>query len=403
MMTPRQTRFAIGLAVAALVLCSNRVPAETGTVVVVANGGNLPLSSSVEHGVTFVSVPDLARALELETEWDARTRTLVVISGETEAELIAGNTLVVVGDSTFHLRHGTVLRAGELLAPADALPGLFNLLSPVALLWDDRERVFRTPADFGAGVRDNVEGDAHPDVRRRWEIDRVVIDPGHGGRDPGTLSAEGVPEKEITLAIALRLAQLLRDELGVDVVMTRTDDQSVNLRERGLIGVRAGGKLFISIHCNAIEKAHVSGVQTYFLSDAETDEARAVARAENAALIYEEHTDTLIEGDDRELGEILAGLVSDRFLKESQELAALVQRELVRGLRTRDMGVHQAGFYVMKGTLGAMPSILIETGYLTNQVEAAKLRDARYQARIADAILRAVREFKMQYETELGR
>jgi len=402
-MIPRRTRVAIGLALAALFLCANRVPAATGTVVLVANGGNRVISSSVEHGVTFVSVPDLARALELQTEWDARTRTLVVLSGETEAEFIAGNTLVVVGDSTFHLRHGTVLRAGELLAPADALPGLFSLLSPVALLWDDRERVFRTSADFGSGARDGVTDDTHPNGRNRWEIDRVVIDPGHGGRDPGTLSVEGVPEKEITLAIALRLAQLLRDELGVDVVMTRTDDQSVSLRERGLAGVRAGGKLFISIHCNAIGKAHVSGVQTYFLSDAETDEARAVARAENAALMYEEHADTLSEGDDREMEEILAGLVSDRFLKESQELAALVQRELVRGLRTRDMGVHQAGFYVMKGTLGAMPSILIETGYLTNQDEAARLRDARYQERIADAILRAVREFKMRYETELGR
>ncbi|OQB37573.1 MAG: N-acetylmuramoyl-L-alanine amidase AmiC precursor [Candidatus Latescibacteria bacterium ADurb.Bin168] len=402
-MTPRRTRIAIGLTAAALVLCTNRAPAGTGTVVVVANGANRSLSSSVEHGVTFVSVPDLARALELQTEWDARTRTLVVISGETEAEFIAGNTLVMVGDSTFRLPRGPVLRAGELLAPADALPALFSLLSPAALLWDDRERIFRTPADFGSGARDNVEGDARPNGRNRWEIDRVVIDPGHGGRDPGTLSVEGVPEKDIALAISVRLAQLLRDELGVDVVMTRTDDQSVSLRERGLTAVRAGGKLFVSIHCNAIDKAHVSGVQTYFLSDAETDEARAVARAENAALMYEEHADTLSEGDDREMEEILAGLVSDRFLKESQELAALVQRELVRGLRTRDMGVHQAGFFVMKGTLGAMPSILIETGYLTNQTEAARLRDARYQARIADAILRAVREFKMRYETEPGR
>ena len=402
-MTPRRTRIAIGLTAAALVLCTNRAPAGTGTVVVVANGGNRSLSSSVEHGVTFVSVPDLARALELQTEWDARTRTLVVISGETEAEFIAGNTLVMVGDSTFRLPRGPVLRAGELLAPADALPALFSLLSPVALLWDDRERIFRTPADFGSGARDIVEGDARPNGRNRWEIDRVVIDPGHGGRDPGTLSVEGVPEKDIALAISVRLAQLLRDELGVDVVMTRTDDQSVSLRERGLTAVRAGGKLFVSIHCNAIDKAHVSGVQTYFLSDAETDEARAVARAENAALMYEEHADTLSEGDDREMEEILAGLVSDRFLKESQELAALVQRELVRGLRTRDMGVHQAGFFVMKGTLGAMPSILIETGYLTNQTEAARLRDVRYQARIADAILRAVREFKMRYETEPGR
>jgi N-acetylmuramoyl-L-alanine amidase len=186
------------------------------------------------------------------------------------------------------------------------------------------------------------------------------------------------------------------------VVTTRTADEFVNLRERGRIAVRENAKLFISIHCNAINKPSISGVQTYFLSDAQTDEARAVARAENAALTYEDSTETAdADGGSQEVSEILSGMVSDRYLKESQELAALVQHELVRGLGARDMGVHQAGFYVMKGTLAEMPSILVEIGYLTNAAEARRLQQASYQTQIAAAVTRAVRQFKMRYEREL--
>lgn len=360
------------------------------------------VGSIVERGIVYADVADLARSLSLVTEWDSRTRTLLVIAGAKEAEFVGGYARVVVGDSTVRLARPALLRGGALLAPAEALPGVFRILLSSRVLWDGHAHVFRVPGGISGSVAEPADK-ASEDGRERWVISTIVVDPGHGGRDPGTISVDGTLEKDITLAISRRLMDRLRDDLGVTVVATRTADESVSLRERGRIAVRESGRLFVSIHCNAIDKPHISGVQTYFLSDAETDEARAVARAENAALMYEEPGDTPADSTSRAVDEILAGMVSDRFLRESQELAALVQRELVRSTRARDMGVHQAGFYVMKGTLAAMPSILIEVGYVTHAAEAAKLTEPRYQAQLADAVFRAVREFKTRYERGLAR
>ncbi len=239
--------------------------------------------------------------------------------------------------------------------------------------------------------------------RDQWSIGTIVIDPGHGGRDPGCVGEGGIYEKDVVLAIASRLADRLKSELGVEVVMTRTDDRLVRLGKRGRIATGAHGKLFVSIHCNANEDSRVSGAETYFLSDAETDAARAVAQLENSALRFEDTTSVSNDGtfEWQAVGDILVGMTSDHFLRESQELAIMVQNELVRSLAARDLGVHQAEFYVMKGTLGSMPSILVEVGFLSNAAEARKLRRTSYQRRAADALFRAIREFKSKYESEL--
>ncbi|HDS74123.1 MAG TPA: N-acetylmuramoyl-L-alanine amidase [Firmicutes bacterium] len=243
--------------------------------------------------------------------------------------------------------------------------------------------------------------------REQWSINTIVIDPGHGGRDPGAVCDDNVYEKDIVLNIANRLARMLESELDVNVVQTRSTDQFVSLRERGRIATQNGGKLFISIHANTNPDSRISGVETYFLSEAQTDEARQVARLENAAMRYE-HTDEPVDGAPysdwyawQDVDEILAGMTSTRFLTESQELAKLVQDELARTLGARDLGVRQAEFYVMKGTLASMPSILVEVGFLSNPAEARHLRQAAYQRRAADAIFRAVREFKQRYERNL--
>ncbi len=243
--------------------------------------------------------------------------------------------------------------------------------------------------------------------REQWSINTIVIDPGHGGRDPGAVAVDGVYEKDIVLSIANRLARRLETELEVSVVQTRSSDQFVSLRERGRLATQNGGKLFISIHANTNPDSRVSGVETYFLSEAQTEEARQVARLENSALRYENAADQVEGAPDydwyawQDVDEILAGMTSTRFLTESQELAKLIQDELVRTLGARDLGVRQAEFYVMKGTLATMPSILVEVGFLSNPAEARHLRQAAYQRRAADAIFRAVREFKQRYERDL--
>jgi len=260
------------------------------------------------------------------------------------------------------------------------------------------------PATPPPSTRSERSDDAGGIDLDQWAINTVVIDPGHGGADGGARSPVG-DEKDLALAIARLVAARLRPDSSINVVLTRHGDEFVSLQERGRIAARANGKLFISIHANANEDPQVSGVETYFLSDAQTEAARQVARMENTALRYEEGTSDLPPGDPGEwedVSAILQGMASDRFLRESQELARLVQRELVGALGAKDSGVHQAGFYVMKGTLASMPSVLVEIGYLSNPAEARRLWQPVYQRRIADAICRAVREFRSTRERDLN-
>jgi N-acetylmuramoyl-L-alanine amidase len=382
---------------------SQNVGAGTVNLVLTETGATYPITASVERGLVYASAQDVARALGFDSRWDSQPQQLIVSGGSRPATFTAWNPVVLIGDGAFNLPRMTVIRGSELLAPAEALSAVFDSIAADIVSWDGEARIFRvyaSPTDLRQSLAPASVVSA--DSRDQWRISTIVVDAGHGGRDPGTICVSGGQEKDIALAVSQLLAQQLRRELGVTVVTTRTADEFVNLRERGRIAVRENAKLFISIHCNAINKPSISGVQTYFLSDAQTDEARAVARAENAALTYEDSTETAdADGGSQEVSEILSGMVSDRYLKESQELAALVQHELVRGLGARDMGVHQAGFYVMKGTLAEMPSILVEIGYLTNAAEARRLQQASYQTQIAAAVTRAVRQFKMRYEREL--
>jgi N-acetylmuramoyl-L-alanine amidase len=244
-----------------------------------------------------------------------------------------------------------------------------------------------------------------PDVDR-WIIDTVIIDAGHGGRDPGTVGRAGLAEKDVVLDVARRLRNLLESRLGVAVVMTRDSDEFVRLRDRSQIAVRNGGKLFISIHANAARSRRASGAETYFLSEAKTEAAKAVAARENAVLEFEEPLAKVgaLDAEDfllRDVRAILTDMASDQHLKESQELARLVQGEFRATTSLADRGVKQAGFYVMLGTVASMPSVLVEVGFLSNRFEEKQLRSRDFRQGIAEALLRAVAAFKERRDREL--
>jgi len=245
----------------------------------------------------------------------------------------------------------------------------------------------------------SVVTEPQPD-RNIWSFHTVVVDAGHGERDPGAIGRGGTMEKDVTLDIAKRLARLLKDRLGVKVIMTRTGDEFVGLAERARIANRNGGKIFISIHTNASRKPGMGGIETYFLSEAKTEEAEEVARRENSSIRFEEPSE--VEGIDLEdfsLADIQLDMISDQCLKESQDLAALIQSELVRSLRLKDRGVKQAGFYVLKGTAGSMPSVLVEVGFISNRYEEKLLKSRGFRQRAAEAIYRAVKAFKQMHES----
>ncbi|MEW6321448.1 MAG: N-acetylmuramoyl-L-alanine amidase [Acidobacteriota bacterium] len=222
-------------------------------------------------------------------------------------------------------------------------------------------------------------------------VSRVVIDPGHGGHDPGA-QVRGLNEADVTLDVALRLERLLQQEPGVEVVLTRRTDVYVPLEERTAIANRENADLFLSIHVNASRNRAARGVETYYLSFAASPEAEAVAARENAAS----------ERAMRNLPDIIKAIALNTKLDESKDLAALVQESLVTRLRradknVRNLGVKKAPFVVLIGA--GMPSILAEISFLTNREEAALLRTSAYKQRVAEALHEAVLRYRRTLKT----
>jgi N-acetylmuramoyl-L-alanine amidase len=222
-------------------------------------------------------------------------------------------------------------------------------------------------------------------------VRRVVIDPGHGGKDFGAPGFfPGVHEKDVVLEIAKRVARKLREELGLEVVLTRSDDRYLTLEERTAFANTRNGDLFVSIHTNASRDPRAYGTETYFLNLATDDESIRVAAMENA-------TSTKNISD---LHSILNDLLKNAKINESSRLAAFVQGTLVKNLnlkgydRIKDKGVKQAPFYVLLGA--RMPSILVETAFISNREECQRLTNPSYQDNLADSIVKGIRTYIQQ-------
>jgi N-acetylmuramoyl-L-alanine amidase len=218
-------------------------------------------------------------------------------------------------------------------------------------------------------------------------VSRIVIDAGHGGHDPGA-KGKGVTEAELVLDVALRLEKLLQKVAGTQVILTRRNDEFVELPERTAIANREGADLFLSIHANASPNAQAHGIETYFLNFATNQTAAAVAARENA-----ESSQAM-----GALPDFVKAIALNNKLDESRDLATQVQRAMIERLKTtnktlRDLGVKQAPFVVLIGA--AMPSVLAEISFVTNPQEAKLLKGSAYRQRIAEALFNALRKYRM--------
>ncbi|HYU90130.1 MAG TPA: N-acetylmuramoyl-L-alanine amidase [Gemmatimonadales bacterium] len=229
----------------------------------------------------------------------------------------------------------------------------------------------------------------------------VVIDPGHGGVDPGNPGRYfpgRLVEKDITLAVGRLLrAELLRRGIGAS--LTRSSDTLIDLTDRGAF-CKADCDLFVSIHVNAMPEGRradrVSGVETYFLSDAKTEDQQRVAQMENEAIRFETGTSTAATGP---LGFILRDLQLNEYLRESAQLAQLVQDSAARIHPGGDRGVQQAAFMVL--TTARRPAILVETGFATNRTDGAFLASSLGQHKIASAIADGIVAYLLEFERKL--
>jgi len=383
---------------AALTLVAGAAPPRADTLRLIAGGRDSTMALVDLNGARMVEAAPLVRFLGGTLESRDSLRYRLRLPG-LDAELMPGLPFFKTGDTAWPLSAAPALDAKRLFVPlqlvADLLPRLARDIE-----YDRAKSELRGPAVVATATPVRTAPPSAP--RKRV----VVVDAGHGGTDPGMRAPLGggkvAFEKTINLGIAQKLAVALRDK-GFTVVMTRNRDTLISLSDRGAIANRARGDLFLSVHVNASGTSErrlgsTRGFETYFLSEARTEDERRVAAMENEAVRYE--PEAAVSASDG-LTFLLNDMAQNENLRESSELAETVQRHLAaRGHPGPDRGVKQAEFAVLVRAF--MPAVLIETGYGSNQSEARWLASGEGQSILANAIANAAAEYLRNYDRRTG-
>ena len=295
-------------------------------------------------------------------------------------------TFIEVEDNLFQLTSEVVNENGVYYLPTESFFGIIqNLTDSSSIKYTNNEIRFTSISADKKIVKKNV------DLRReqeKWEFKTIVIDAGHGGKDPGAVGYRGTKEKDIALDVAKRLEKKLSKNMNVKIIMTRDEDVFLRLGERTKIANESNGNLFISNHTNAAEDRRASGFETFLIGPNKNEAAVRVAARENAVLELEGTTGKKLTNEDL----IKATIAQSAFASKSEQFASMVQKEIKKRVQSRDRGVKQAGFYVLMGA--SMPNVLVELGFISNPSEEKKLRSPQYRDQLATAIYRAVEQYQ---------
>lgn len=411
------------IALVALLLAAIPGPAQGGTVVLVTPRGETTVPATSERGSPAVASPLLERPLGLTAALEG-TRATVQLGGVAFVFQV-GAPFVRAGDVVYGLVGEPYVARDTLFLPLHWLVDCVPRTLGARYRWDAAATRLEelpvagalaagpppSPSSAPSPPLPRVRGPTPPSARpaatphpltglRHAHV--VVIDPGHGGIDPGNPGRYfpvHLAEKDITLAIG----RLLRAELarrGIEALLTRSSDTLIDLADRGAF-CRAACDLFVSIHVNAMpdgrRRGQVGGVETYFLSDAKTEDQERVAKMENEAIRFEAAPIGKTRGP---VDFILRDLQLNEYLRESARLAALVQDKVVAVHPGGDRGVQQAGFTVL--TTARRPAILVETGFATNRVDGAFLASSLGQHKIASAIADGIVAYLIEFERKLA-
>jgi N-acetylmuramoyl-L-alanine amidase len=340
-----------------------------------------PSSSLTDQTLRFASDSDIVRQVRVGKQGNRSTRIILDAGGVSTYSLYAlYDPFRLVVDFVRGPR--PVPPAPLMVASARRLPAALPQATPVQTAL----AAAATAPEATPPPERNANGGFSLARQLGLGVSRIVIDPGHGGHDPGAMG-NGVSEAELVLDVALRLEKLLQKQPGIDVVLTRRTDDFIPLPERTAIANRESADLFLSIHANASEDGAARGIETYFLNFASNLSAASVAARENAASGQAMAA----------LPDLVRAIALNNKLDESRDFATYVQRSMIERLRltnktTKDLGVKQAPFAVLIGA--AMPSVLAEISFVTNAQEARLLKSPAFRQRIAEALFAAVRKYQ---------
>lgn len=280
---------------------------------------------------------------------------------------------------------------GSIWLPLESLDQLF----PTSIeLSDSRDVIRLLGVADSSGIVQLVDHKQTTDSASAWTLGNVIIDPGHGGRDPGGKGIQGLIEKEVTLDIARRCETLL-SAAGIPVTVTRRDDKFLTLGQRTRHANSESGDLFVSLHCNSYKDPMIGGAECYILKPAKSERAIEVAAAENQVVELEREAEQYEIMTEENY--ILLAMATSQYLRDSERWSEVVLEELKRTAGIPSRGVDQAGFYVLMGA--SMPAILLECGYLTNPEDARVLGTERGRQKIAEAVSASIVKMKSEMES----
>ena len=351
----------------------------------------------IEKNVTYFNIQDLTKYLKIKYIWEPFSRTLELFDGNSRFYLKAESYTALLNNKIILMNNSLKVVCGKIYIPLSVLqafPSLLKSAEKNRITFEEKSANFNyfnstndeiTKLIAGFGELKKIEI-IQPE-KLNVNISKIIIDPGHGGKDPGAISfSRKYFEKDITLAVALKIKKVIQQMMPyVEVLLTRSTDQTLYLNERSNFANANKGDLFISLHCNSGMSA-ARGVETFYFSLSEEDETERTAR-----LLENKDEFTYKPNDpNKPVNFIMTDMAQINHINESVKFASAIQMKVLEKKLALSRGIKKARFFVLKDTF--MPSVLVELGFISNKNDEALLISEDYHNAIAEAIALAIKQ-----------
>tara|TARA_B100000427_G_scaffold323879_1_gene328030 strand:+ start:433 stop:1551 length:1119 start_codon:yes stop_codon:yes gene_type:complete len=333
----------------------------------------------------YFSINDFSNVLLKKNFINKDLQKIVFSLGNDKIKVTGNVAFVIINDKAYQLKNNIIYKKGTFYAPIDDFLDLLNKKTESQYSINYNSLSIQN----SLGVKNSLISSVDlKKEKKKWKFDTIIIDPGHGGKDPGAIGYRGTKEKDIALDVSKRLAKKIERNSKTKVILTREEDIFVRLKDRTKFANVNKGDLFISIHTNAAEDRRASGFETFLIGINKNEEAIRVAARENAVLELEDGGATKLTDE----ALIQATMSQAAFANLSEQFAALVQEEMSKRIQSKNRGVKQAGFYVLMGA--SMPNVLVELGFISNPNEEKKLNSSSYREILATSIYYAILKYQ---------
>ncbi|MFL2510898.1 MAG: N-acetylmuramoyl-L-alanine amidase [Candidatus Neomarinimicrobiota bacterium] len=359
------------------------------TIKLVKNNQLLSKIDTIENN-NFFSINDFLSSIDTEPYISEKTEKVVFYLENKKIKITNGIAFLLIDDNIYQLSSKVIKRDNEYFVNIGSFIKIINSsFQNLSIMSNSSEIIISSKSKRNNTPTNNINVE-----KNKWKFSTIIIDPGHGGKDPGAVGYRGTLEKDIALDVAKRLEKKISKNMKVKTVLTRDEDIFLKLGERTKIANENNGSLFISIHANAATDRRASGFETFLIGPNKNAAAVRVAARENAVLELEGSSGKKLTNEDL----IKATIAQSAFASKSEKFAALVQEEISKRVQGKNRGVKQAGFYVLMGA--SMPNVLVELGFISNLAEEKKLRSSQYREVLATSIFRALEKYEKTLDND---